>query len=276
MTKDKPGSSFHQVPPQLSNSRPSHHKRTRYSFGGRGLNKHTSQIGNRGQALHGEIPNGRLADAQKDQATVKENSAIRSNLEKNKVENAGQAKATKRHKSSNRVSELCGVSNRSVQTNRGSKAAGRDNKNLKNLRDSKGKSKNGKETQGRSSGKGKQSGKKRNRDFKLKFWSPDPFETGEARVHKRALRGREGSEDVTLVTKKENLEEAQRRRRVEEFLKVLVDRTGIGYNSSDQQSLKKKIRSVFKGWKNNSVAEFFEFKSNKELYKIKVEFLILI
>ena len=228
----------------------------------------------RGQIAQTETPNSQLADAQKDQATIKENSALRQHIPKNKTETTGQAKATKRHKSSNRVSELCGASNRSVQTNRGTKNPGRENQNVKNLRNSKGKNKNGKESVGRSSKNSKKSNKKRTRDFKLKFWSPDPFETGEARGQKRGLRAREGSEDVTLVTKKENLEEAQRRRRVEEFLKVLVDRTGMGYNSSEQQSLKKKIRSVFKGWKNNSVAEFFEFKSNKELYKIKVRIFI--
>lgn len=148
----------------------------------------------------------------------------------------------------------------SAQTNRGPKPSIRIHKARANIKDS----------IRRITKNQNVSGKKRGKDFKLKFWSPDPFESGEARVQKKVLRAREGSEDVALVTKKENLEEAQRRRKVEEFLKVLVDRTGLNYGGNEPNALKKKIRSVFKGWKNNSVAEFFDFKSNKELYKIKV------
>ena len=170
------------------------------------------------------------------------------------------ARATRRHKTTNRSMDGSHSSGVSAQTNRGPKPSIRIHQARANIKDS----------IRRISKNQNVSDKKRGKDFKLKFWSPDPFESGEARVQKKVLRAREGSEDVALVTKKENLEEAQRRRKVEEFLKVLVDRTGLNYGGNEPNALKKKIRSVFKGWKNNSVAEFFDFKSNKELYKIKV------
>ena len=38
----------------------------------------------------------------------------------------------------------------------------------------------------------------------------------------------------------------------------------------DFEDLSLLIKTIFNNWRSNSIAEFFEFKSNKSLYKIKV------
>lgn len=76
-----------------------------------------------------------------------------------------------------------------------------------------------------------------------------------------------------LATQKENFEEKKRKKKIGEYLKILESKCGSFEKglSGDAKEVREKVAICFKNWKSNSLAEFFDFKSSKSLYKIKVK-----
>lgn len=75
-----------------------------------------------------------------------------------------------------------------------------------------------------------------------------------------------------LITQKENTEENKRKKKVQHYLQILENKSGLTHNiTPDFNEIKSKVKSCFKNWSSSSLAEFFDFKSNKGLYKIKVK-----
>ena len=101
-----------------------------------------------------------------------------------------------------------------------------------------------------------------NKDYKIKIFS--------GKRKQEVLEKSEIGDEEYQVTQKENLEEKKRRAKIQEYL-TLLEESNI--HSSEFERQVKKNMDIFKNWKDNSMAEFFEFRSTKELYKIKVSLI---
>jgi hypothetical protein len=75
-----------------------------------------------------------------------------------------------------------------------------------------------------------------------------------------------------MITQKENLEEKKKKNKINGYLKILEKKCGMNDKLifQDSNSVREKVVSCFKNWTQKSHAEFFDFKSSKSLYKIKV------
>lgn len=86
---------------------------------------------------------------------------------------------------------------------------------------------------------------------------------------KRELR-EAGVEDC-LATQKQNGDEKQKAAKIAEFLELLRAKCGLrGKAPPETREVRERLAASFRNWKATSLAEFFEFKSSKSLYKIKV------
>lgn len=90
---------------------------------------------------------------------------------------------------------------------------------------------------------------------------------------KKGIRSECGSglEDC-LATQKENTDEKKKAKKIQEYLDLLRSKCGASDSqfAPETRDIRARVVGCFKNWRSTSLAEFFDFKSNKSLYKIKV------
>lgn len=90
---------------------------------------------------------------------------------------------------------------------------------------------------------------------------------------KKATRGDcDAAIEDCLATQKENTDEKKKAQKIQEYVEQLRTKCGLRDNqfAPETKEIRTRVMGCFKNWKSTSLAEFFDFKSNKSLYKIKV------
>ena len=100
----------------------------------------------------------------------------------------------------------------------------------------------------------------------MKLGSGDYIASSSKRTHN--ISRIDISQEHYQITQKENIEDKLKKNKINTYIEILEKNC----DSNDElEELENKITNIFKNWKKSSMAEFFEFKSSKGLYKIKVQ-----